>query len=76
MSDDVTSINDSRFDQSLSLRDAYRTMYEFLVAYHERGETPTGDLLAFCGLLPDGGSADPAHLQDFVAAFERLKQSR
>lgn len=45
---------------------------EFLAAYHNRGETRTGELLAFVGLLPDGGSADPAQLQDFVSAFERV----
>ena len=72
--DHVTSIDDARFDQSLALRDAYRTMCEFLAAYHNRGETQTGELLAFVGLLPNGGSADPAQLQDFVSAFERVKQ--
>jgi hypothetical protein len=49
-------------------------MYEFLVAYHRRGETPTGDLLMFVSLLPDGGSADPAQLQDFINAFNRINR--
>lgn len=76
MPDYVTSIDDARFDQNLSLRDAYRTMYEFLAAYHDRGETQTGELLAFVFLHPDGGSGDPAHLQDFVDAFDRVKSNQ
>jgi hypothetical protein len=75
MPDYVKSIADARFDEHVSLRDAYRTMCEFLVAYHGRGETPTGDLLSFVSLLPDGGSADPAQLQDFIDAFDRVNQS-
>jgi hypothetical protein len=75
MPDYVRTIQDPRPDQNVSLRDAYRTMFEFLVACHNRGELTTGVLLAFVGLHPDGGSGDPAYLQDFIDAFNRVKET-
>ena len=34
----MLSINDSSFDEQISLRVAYEVMLQFLTAYHERGE--------------------------------------
>jgi len=74
LSNVVRSIKDKHFDQSLTLRDAYRTMYAFLLAYHERGESETGVLLGDITLLEDGVSADPAQMEDFANAFEKMKE--
>jgi hypothetical protein len=70
----MKSINNEQFTQYLTLAEAYRTMFEFLVAYHERGESQTGVLLSDIRLLEDGSSADPAQLQDFLDVFKKVKQ--
>lgn len=70
----MISIDDEQFNEHVTLEEAYRIMYEFLVAYHNRGESETGTLLADISLAKDGGSADPAQLQDFFDAFKRAKE--
>jgi hypothetical protein len=59
------------FDTQISLRDAYEIMLRFVTAYHNRGESPTGDLLADTMILTDGCSCDPAQLYDFLDAYKR-----
>lgn len=60
------SIYDSVFDSEISLRDSYQLLYEFILQYHERGESSTVNLLADLGVHPDGSSSDPAQIQDFL----------
>ena len=50
----------------LSDRQAYAVMREFLTRYYERtGSDDVGSLLGDLQLLQDGGSADPAALDDW-----------
>jgi hypothetical protein len=63
----------AEFDREITLRDAYRAMERFLEAHYSRGETPTGELLAYAGIAPDGCSGDPAALYDFLRAVEEVR---
>jgi hypothetical protein len=50
-------------------------MFQFLEAYHRRGETTTSDLLSAIqiGLWQDKSSADPTQLGDFLNAVRAVK---
>ena len=69
---------DPAFDESLTVRQAYLAMFQFLEAYHRRGETTTGDLISSIqiGLWQDKGSADPAQLNDFLHAVRVVRESK
>ena len=62
----MKTVNDTEFQEKVSLKQAYEIMEKFLLQFHERGELLTGDLVSFIGLLEDGSSADPAQLNDFI----------
>ncbi len=68
------SINDSEFEDKISLKDSYKIMYEFLSKLHERGELESGELLGYIGLLADGCSADPAQLYDYLDTVKLYKE--
>jgi hypothetical protein len=59
----------------LSIRDAYLCMFDFLVAYWERGERSSEDIAILLGGMPlagDGISADPAMLSDWLASVRAV----
>jgi len=60
------TLSDPGFDKTVTLRDAYRIMDRFVHAFHQRGPSATADLIVYMGLNPDGLTADPAALQDFL----------
>jgi hypothetical protein len=60
------TIDDPAFDRAVTLRDAYRVMERFVAAHVQRGEVPSGELLAYLGIALDGGSGDPAALSDYL----------
>jgi len=54
---------------TLTVQQAYFAMFEFLKCYYERGSSEEiGGMLGSLSLLPDGNSADPAALDDFIKA--------
>jgi hypothetical protein len=56
-------------DATLTVRQAYLAMFEFLRRHYERGPTDEiGGLLGSLSLLKDGQSADAAMLSDFEDA--------
>ena len=56
-------------DSTLTCRQAYLVMFEFLRRHYERGPTDEiGGLLGNLSLLTDGAPADPASRSDFEAA--------
>lgn len=60
-------------NQSLTVRQAYLCMFEFLRRHHQRG--PTDDIAGLLGglaLLEDGGSADPAQMNDWMIAVKNV----
>jgi hypothetical protein len=65
-------ISDEAFDESIPLRDAYRIMQQFVSDYHALGDTPVIDFLSYFGIAPDGCSADPAALYDFLQARDKV----
>lgn len=66
------SLNDSRFDQSVALRDAYRIMERFVQSYLARGDSAVSDFLhTYAAHLPDGRATDPAALGDFLRSAEQ-----
>jgi len=67
-----SNIRDSRFDQAITLRDAYRIMERFVEQHVDRGVVANVDLLSYLGVLPTGESGDPAALDDFVLAADSV----
>lgn len=70
------SLSDSAFADSLTTREAYLCMFEFLRAHYALGPWPEiGDLLSMLSLLDDGGSADNAMLHDWLDAVKAVRQA-
>jgi len=67
-------IDDAEFTRALTLADAYKVMICFVEQYNARGESSTLDLLSDLSLTlwSDGGSADPAQLNDFLAVAREV----
>jgi hypothetical protein len=55
------------------LRDAYRLIEIFVQDYLSRGDTSVSDFLCYAGMRTDGQAGDPAALDDFLAAKQKLK---
>lgn len=70
------SINDEEFEQEISLADSYKVMLKFIEDLHERGELETGTMLGFIGLGPDGTSADPAQIYDYLDAVKSVTDNK
>src|SRR5690606_19042375 len=70
----VRNLEDPEFQRQLTLADAYRLLYRFVEQYNARGESSTVDLLVDLSLdtWQDGGSTDPAQLDDFLAVATEL----
>lgn len=60
------SISDQVFDQTLTLRQSFEVLREFLEQFSSRGAQETDLLASWLELQPDGGTADPAQLDDFL----------
>ena len=60
------SISDSQFDQTLTLRQSFEVLRAFLDQFNSRGAQETDLLASWLELLPDGGTADPTQLDDFL----------
>ena len=56
----------------LTEQQAYLAMFTFLEHHYRNGAQELGELLGSLALLPDGGSADPAHRTEWLAAVERV----
>jgi hypothetical protein len=71
----TTSINDPAFDQVLTLRQAFHVLRAFLDQFNARAPQETDLLASWLELENDGGTADPAQLDDFLgcarAVFSR-----
>jgi len=68
-----TSLNETQFNQQISLRDAYRVMYKFASDYLDRGDTPISDFLfCYAGEVISGETTDPAALDDYVKAVHHV----
>ena len=67
-----SNLKDADFDRQLTLREAYHVMVQYVSDHFERGELTTGDLLAHLALMEDGGSFDPATLDDFKIAARKV----
>lgn len=61
-------------DNGLSVRQAYKVMYEFLRNYYYAMERPEalGSLLSDLQLLDYGGPADPAAWEDWLMAVQKV----
>ena len=60
------SISDQEFDQMLTLRQSFEVLRAFLEQFNSRGAQETDLLASWLELQPDGGTADPAQLDDFL----------
>ncbi len=62
----MAQISDPEFDEPLSLRQAFELLGAFLNQFNSRGAQATDTLASWLELQPDGGTADPAQLDDFL----------
>lgn len=71
---DVRNLQDPEFQRLLTLGDAYCLLYRFVEQYNARGESSTLDLLTDLSLemWQDGGSTDPAQMDDFLEVARAL----
>ena len=60
------SISDREFDQTLTLRQSFEVLRAFLEQFNSRGAQETDLLASWLDIQPDGGTADPAQLDDFL----------
>ena len=67
MSDHI-SIHNSEFDRTVTLRDAYYVMEQFVEMYYHRGETDLASFISYSCLDLKGTAGDPAALPDFLNA--------
>ncbi len=71
---DVRNLQYPEFQRLLTLGDAYQLLYRFVEQYNARGESSTLDLLTDLALdvWQDGGSTDPAQMDDFLEVANAL----
>jgi hypothetical protein len=71
---DVRNLQAPEFQRLLTLGEAYRLLYRFVEQYNARGESSTLDLLTDLSLdvWEDGGSTDPAQMDDFLEVANAL----
>lgn len=66
------TLDDARFDQPVTLREAYHIMCRFVLDYHTRGDLSVLDLVPYAAVVRDGESSDPAAIDDFYDAAVRV----
>jgi hypothetical protein len=72
-----SSLNDPGFELTVTLRDAYLIMEQFVSNYHARGDTPVSDFLfVYLTILRDGQTTDPAAADDFLNAARAVLENR
>jgi hypothetical protein len=71
-SNKAVKISDEAFNQQVTLRESYQIMVKFLEQYVSRGDTSVIDLFTFVTLHPDGGSLDPAMLDDYIKSVGEI----
>jgi len=62
----MTTISDPAFDQAMTLRQSFHVLSKFLEQFNARGPQETDSLASWLELQQDGGTADPAQLDDFL----------
>jgi hypothetical protein len=71
------SIDDPRFDQVVTLRDAYRVMEQFAQSYLAMGDAPVSSFLwNYASELVDGRTADPSAITDFLRSADEVLERR
>jgi len=68
----MTKISDPAFDEKLSLRQSFHVLVAFLEQFNSRRPQPTDDLLSWLSLESDGGTSDPAQLDDFLQSAKSV----
>jgi len=64
-----SNLNDPGFERTVTLRDAYRILEQFVSDYHARGDTPVSDFLfVYVAVGTNGRTTDPAAASDFLKA--------
>ncbi len=68
---------DPAFEQTITLRDAYRIMEKFVDNYRARGDTLVSDFLfVYATVLQNGLTTDPAAAGDFLEAARGVLDAR
>jgi hypothetical protein len=65
-----TSLDNSEFDQVITLRQAYLAMFKFLKDIYDIEDFTVSSVLSELQLLDDNVSIDPAILDDFLKASQ------
>lgn len=69
----ITTIADAEFDAPLTLREAFHVMCEFLAQLNARGPVESDLLASWLTLEADGGTTDPAQLDDFLQSAQAVR---
>jgi hypothetical protein len=62
----MTNISDPAFDEQLTLRQSFHVLRKFLEQFNSRSSEETVLLESWLELQQDGGTADPAQLDDYL----------
>ena len=62
----ATSIASTEFDTQLTLRQSFYVLCKFLEQFNARSPAETDLLASWLEIQQDGGTADPAQLDDFL----------
>lgn len=66
-----SSLQSPEFDRMVTLRDSYRAMEAFVLAYLARGDGSVSDFLhTYASSSPNGTTTDPAAALDYLAALQ------
>ena len=60
------TINSPEFDESLTVRQSFKVLQQFLEQFNSRSAQGTDMLASWLELQSDGNTADPAQLDDFL----------
>lgn len=66
------SLQNEVFDRTLTLRQSFELLLEFVQQYHARGESSTLNLLVDAGICSDGTTCDPAQIYDYLRVAGRV----
>ena len=71
----MTQLSDPIFDTQITLRQSFLVLVRFLEQFNSRGPQGTDSLLSWLTVETDGGSFDPAQLDDFLESAQSVIRS-
>ena len=70
----MTKLSDPAFDTQITLRQSFHLLVKFLEQFNSRSPEQTDVLLSWLAIESDGGTMDPAQLDDFIQCAKTVLQ--